>query len=211
MCPADADSPGHTAVVPPHAAAAFDQLRTAWESCFDTIVVVDAERRYLRVNPAAEELFGAPAHEILDARIDDFTPPELHGVLRRLWDELKRRGSLHSPYEMLRADGARSLVEFRAVSDRGRDERLIVAREVLPDLVARRGRFASGAGKKRLTPRERQILQLAADGGSTRGVADILVVSPATVKTHFEHVYEKLGVRDRASAVAEGLRRGLID
>jgi DNA-binding CsgD family transcriptional regulator len=36
-------------------------------------------------------------------------------------------------------------------------------------------------------------------------------VSTGTVKTHFEHAYEKLGARDRAAAVAECLRRGRID
>jgi two-component system nitrate/nitrite response regulator NarL len=39
----------------------------------------------------------------------------------------------------------------------------------------------------------------------------MLVLSPATVKTHFEHAYEKLEVSDRASAVAKALRLGLIE
>lgn len=205
MRPGKVDTEDSAAVVPLHDRAAVDQMRKAWETCFDTIVVVDAERRYRRVNPAAEELFAASADEILACRIDDFTPPELHGVLQRLWGDLERHGSLHSPYEMLRADGTRSLVEVRAVNDCGRGERLIVAREAV-----RRRLRAPAASDARLTPREREILQRAADGGSTRGIAEILVVSPGTVKTHFEHLYEKLGVRDRASAVAEGIRRGLI-
>jgi PAS domain S-box-containing protein len=62
-----------------------------------------------------------------------------------------------------------------------------------------------------LTPREVEILQLAAHGASTRGVAEQLVVSPATIKTHFEHIYRKLGVSDRAEAVARGLRQGIIE
>jgi hypothetical protein len=41
-------------------------------------------------------------------------------------------------------------------------------------------------------------------------VAEQLVLSPSTVKTHFEHIYEKLGVGDRAAAVAQALRSGLI-
>lgn len=63
---------------------------------------------------------------------------------------------------------------------------------------------------RRLTQRELEILQLAADGTSGPAIAERLVVSPATVKTHFEHIYEKLGVGDRAAAVAHGLRIGLI-
>jgi two-component system nitrate/nitrite response regulator NarL len=62
----------------------------------------------------------------------------------------------------------------------------------------------------RLTPRELEVLQLAAHGHSTERIADGLVISPATVKKHLEHSYRKLEVRDRVAAVAEGLRRGLI-
>jgi ATP/maltotriose-dependent transcriptional regulator MalT len=62
-----------------------------------------------------------------------------------------------------------------------------------------------------LTPREQQILQLAAEGLSGPRIAERLVVSPETVKTHFGNLYEKLGVADRAAAVARGLRLALID
>lgn len=63
----------------------------------------------------------------------------------------------------------------------------------------------------RLSTREREVLQLAADGQLIRDIADALFLSPGTVKTHFQHIYAKLGVHDRAAAVAEGLRTGLIE
>jgi PAS domain S-box-containing protein len=76
------------------------------------------------------------------------------------------------------------------------------------------GRFLEGrrseSGPNLLTPREIQVLQLAADGRSGREIAAELVISPATVKTHFEHIYTKLQVSDRASAVAIGLRQRFI-
>jgi DNA-binding NarL/FixJ family response regulator len=62
-----------------------------------------------------------------------------------------------------------------------------------------------------LTPRELEVLQLAADGNSTREIAAELVISASTVKTHFEHIYPKLAASDRAAAVAAALRQGLID
>jgi DNA-binding NarL/FixJ family response regulator len=49
-----------------------------------------------------------------------------------------------------------------------------------------------------------------ATGFAGRQIAEEIELSEATVKTHFEHIYRKLGVPDRASAVAEGLRQGLI-
>ena len=62
-----------------------------------------------------------------------------------------------------------------------------------------------------LTARERQILELVADGYSTPAIASRLSVSPATIKAHLASLYEKLGVSDRAAAVAQGIRRGIID
>jgi ATP/maltotriose-dependent transcriptional regulator MalT len=73
-------------------------------------------------------------------------------------------------------------------------------------LSRRRGEL----GPPALTPRELEVLQLAAQGHSGRQIAERLVVSPATVKTHLSNTYEKLAVSDRASAVATALRLGLI-
>ncbi|MEV0394973.1 response regulator transcription factor [Polymorphospora rubra] len=65
-----------------------------------------------------------------------------------------------------------------------------------------------GAGT--LTDREKQVLQLVANGSSNREAATALFIGEASIKTHLQHIYDKLGVRDRASAVAEGYRRRLL-
>jgi DNA-binding NarL/FixJ family response regulator len=62
-----------------------------------------------------------------------------------------------------------------------------------------------------LTEREVEILQLLAFGHTNRDIAEKLFISPDTVKTHLEHIYQKLGASDRTAAVAEALRRRLID
>jgi PAS domain S-box-containing protein len=76
------------------------------------------------------------------------------------------------------------------------------------------GRFLSRRraelGPRPLTARELDVLRLASDGHSGPVIAERLVLRPSTVKTHFEHIYEKLGVGDRAAAVAQALRTGLI-
>lgn len=59
--------------------------------------------------------------------------------------------------------------------------------------------------------REIEILRLAADGYPAQQIANELHISLATVKTHLQHVYEKLGVSDRASAVAQAIRRGVLN
>jgi len=62
-----------------------------------------------------------------------------------------------------------------------------------------------------LTARETEILALAAEGRSGPQIGQELNVAAATVKTHLGNIYAKLGVTDRAAAVAEGIRRGLVD
>jgi two-component system nitrate/nitrite response regulator NarL len=62
-----------------------------------------------------------------------------------------------------------------------------------------------------LTPREHEILVLTAGGYSAPAIGEQLHLSQSTVKTHLKSLYEKLGVSDRAAAVAEAMRRGLLE
>jgi two-component system nitrate/nitrite response regulator NarL len=62
-----------------------------------------------------------------------------------------------------------------------------------------------------LTPREQEILHLIAAGKSLPQISKELYLGLTTVKTHVQHLYEKLGVSDRAAAVASAMRRGLIE
>ena len=62
----------------------------------------------------------------------------------------------------------------------------------------------------RLSPRELDVLRLVASGATNQAVARELHVSEATIKTHLMHLYGKLGVRDRAAAVAVAYDRGLL-
>ncbi len=61
-----------------------------------------------------------------------------------------------------------------------------------------------------LSQREFEVLELVARGATNREAAAKLFISEATVKTHLLHIYAKLGVSDRAAAVAEGFQRGLL-
>jgi len=83
---------------------------------------------------------------------------------------------------------------------------------VLAPSVARilLGRVRAPAPSESLTEREAKVLRLVAGGGTNREVAKRLFISEATVKTHLLHIYAKLGVRDRAAAVAEAYKRGLL-
>jgi two-component system nitrate/nitrite response regulator NarL len=72
-------------------------------------------------------------------------------------------------------------------------------------------RSNAAAGQVHLTPREHDVLVGLAAGKSAPAIATELHVSTATVKTHLKTLYEKLGVSDRAAAVAASMRLGLIE
>ncbi|WP_049565804.1 response regulator [Nonomuraea sp. SBT364] len=63
---------------------------------------------------------------------------------------------------------------------------------------------------QRLSPRELEVLGLIARGATNREVAAKLFITEATVKTHLLHIFAKLGVKDRAAAVAAGYETGLL-
>ncbi|MFJ8106006.1 response regulator transcription factor [Streptomyces sp. NPDC096132] len=81
-----------------------------------------------------------------------------------------------------------------------------LASEVVGELVGR-----SPAPERELSGREVEVVRLLAEGLSNRAIAEALFLSEATVKTHLVRVYRKLGADNRAAAVSEAVRRGLLD
>jgi two-component system nitrate/nitrite response regulator NarL len=90
---------------------------------------------------------------------------------------------------------------------KGRD---VVAPSLAAGLAGEIRRRAEPEGPV-LSPREREVLALIAAGSSIPSMAKELFLAPSTVKTHVQRLYEKLGVSDRAAAVAEAMRRKLLD
>jgi two-component system, NarL family, nitrate/nitrite response regulator NarL len=124
-----------------------------------------------------------------------------------------------SPDRAYRAleDGAAGLLTKHASADQLREAiraaargEIVLAHEVVGG-VAREIRLRAGSGRVRLTDRERAILRLIADGRSLPAIARDLHLALTTVKTHVSHLYEKLGVSERAAAVAEAMRRGMLE
>lgn len=90
---------------------------------------------------------------------------------------------------------------------RGRD---VISPALAAGLAGEIRRRAEPSGPV-LSPREREILGLIATGKTIPAMASQLFLAPSTVKTHVQRLYEKLEVGDRAAAVAEAMRRGLLE
>jgi two-component system nitrate/nitrite response regulator NarL len=113
--------------------------------------------------------------------------------------------------------GARAYLSKDAPAQEICDAVAIVARggAVLPpevhDGMADEIRLRSANDRPLLTAREQEVIHLAADGCSAPEMGRRLHLSEGTVKSHLAHAYQKLGVSDRAAAVAEAMRRGLLE
>jgi DNA-binding NarL/FixJ family response regulator len=72
------------------------------------------------------------------------------------------------------------------------------------------GVVPEGCLGSRATARELQVLELAQRGLTVHEIAEVALMSEGTVKTHLRRLYEKLGARNRTSAITEAVRRGWI-
>jgi two-component system, NarL family, nitrate/nitrite response regulator NarL len=102
---------------------------------------------------------------------------------------------------------ARQLCEAIAAVARGGT---VLAPELHADLAGEI-RLREPHNRPILSDRERDTLKLVAEGLSAPDIGRRLHLSTSTVKTHLEHLYDKLGVSERAAAVAEAMRRGLLE
>ncbi len=172
------------------------------------------------------EALGMIREERPDVAVLDLKMPGLDGLkvlnaLRR--EELPTRVVLLSAFldgamafEAM-AGGAAAFLSKDAERGRITDTVAAVSRGetvLAPELqagLAEEIRLRSGGTQPGLSAREREILGHIAEGRSAPEIARRLFLSPATVKSHLGALYEKLGVSDRAAAVAEAMRRGLLE
>jgi DNA-binding NarL/FixJ family response regulator len=125
-------------------------------------------------------------------------------------------------YEALRAGASGFLLKRTPAADLVAGVRVVAAGEALlaPSITKRLiGEFARRPAEERtpppalddLTPREREVLVLVAQGMSNGEIAAKLFLSQGTVKTHVKRIFYKLGLRDRAQAVIVAYDVGLVE
>ena len=111
-----------------------------------------------------------------------------------------------SGYLLKAAPQAEILAGIRAVAA----GETVLAPSIAAKLVSRVRADAASVAPPALSPREREVLALVAEGRSNPEIARALYIAEATVKTHLLHVFEKLGVNDRTRAVTRAMELGLL-
>ena len=94
---------------------------------------------------------------------------------------------------------------FRAVRGAAQGELTLA-----PSVAEKIARHLTKSSKNTLSMREIEVLELASHGNSNKGIADKLYITEATVKSHFVHIFAKLGVSDRTAAVTAALKMKII-
>jgi DNA-binding CsgD family transcriptional regulator len=187
-------------------------LKRTFEGHRVPMVMVDDRRRYVEVNHPARLWFRLSLDEMRRFAIGDLTAAPREGVIETTWSRLLDVECLAGRYPVNGSDGSRFDVVYFALAHILPGLHLIAfAPADWPEDKLRVIDDADPDTRVSLTPREIEVLALAADGLSGPGLAGELGVSLTTVATHFKNIYEKLDVRNRAAAVAKGLRLGLIE
>jgi DNA-binding CsgD family transcriptional regulator len=177
------------------------------------MLMLDDRRRHVEANRPARLALRLSLAETRRYTPDEVVPQEELPILDSIWAELLERGYVTGRSVFTGPDGGRLEVVYwgRANALPGRHLFAFAPAGWPEDELG----LIEDEGPDRTvvppTAREQEVLQLAAEGYSGPSIAAELVVSPATVKTHFENIYKKLGVRDRPAAVAKAMRLGLID
>lgn len=85
-----------------------------------------------------------------------------------------------------------------------------ISKKIMTDYI-QRAQGEEKVGFDTLTTREREILQLVAEGNSNKKIAEALFISPKTVETHRAHIMDKLNIHDRAGLIKYAIRKGMIN
>ena len=167
--------------------------------------VLDEERVYLEANPALCALLGAFRAEIVGQPADRFVAPEERAALDAEWRWLWESRDWVCERTLVRVDGSRVHGHYGARTGviGGRRVAVVVWIGVEPQ----DGEEASAptVALGRLTAREREVLSLVALGHTSAEIAEELVISTETVRTHVRNAMAKTGARTRAQLVAVAL------
>jgi two-component system nitrate/nitrite response regulator NarL len=190
-----------------HAVAQHPSFRLVGEAGDGTVALDDIRALQPEVALVDVTMSAAEGTELLGAIVREKLPtavvllsaqPSAHAIFRSL-------SGGASGYVTKQADRD-TILEALAAAARGEVHMPTDVQTQLVGELRRRWR----SDRPRLTPREVEVLRMVAEGLTTPQIAGRLVLGTATVKSHLQTLYEKLGVSDRASAVAVAMRQGIL-
>jgi ATP/maltotriose-dependent transcriptional regulator MalT len=190
-----------------------DKLMAVFERSSIPMTLYDDGRRYVEANRPARLMARLSLDDLRRLTLDDLTPDDELPIMEAIWARMMDAGLVTGPRVIAGRDGAALEIVYWgmanalpglhlfafAPTDWSEDELGVLEKDIAEPPVSP------------LTPRQLEVLQLAAEGLSGPSIAERLVLSPATVKTHFSNIYKRLGVPGRGAAVARGMRWGIID
>lgn len=194
-------------------------LRDAFDRSLHPMLLADDQRRWVTANAAACDLLGIGPEEVPWRSMDDFTPPSELRRLEREWSAFLASGAAEGWYELYVPDRGALPVEFSAVANLlpSRHLALFIPPDSIETAASKRARqagwtavAAANTPRPQFTKREAEIMTLVASGLQTGPIAERLVVTPETVRSHVQNAMGKLGAHTRAHAVAIALVTGQI-
>ena len=174
-------------------------------------LMFDAQRRHLEANRPARLWLRRSLQEIRTYALGDLAPRDQLAFWEQLWARLLETGFVADRYQGTKPDGSPIDVFYCALADvlPGRHVIVFAPADWPEDEL---GVIEDGTDPSiSLTPREVEVLALAAEGAGIPELGEELALSPDTVRTHLKHIYAKLGVHNRTGAVTRAIRLGLID
>jgi DNA-binding CsgD family transcriptional regulator len=175
----------------------------------------DDGRQHVAANRPAQLMARSSLAELRRLTVDDFMPPDERPIMDAIWARMLDTGLAvgRGPRVLTRRNGDPMDIVVWGMANALPGRHLFACAPTYwaEDETRSLADEAVRLPRPHLTPRELEVLQLAAQGMSRRDIADLLVVSPHTVKTHFGNLYEKLEVTGRVGAVVKALRLGLVE
>jgi PAS domain S-box-containing protein len=183
-------------------ASAFRQSRNA-------MVLLDEQRRIVDANPALLQLLGQARSAVVARPVWELVVDGPQNSPAE-WRELLSAGRFTGETRLRHADGREVAVQWGASTEAATGRRLVLVVTLNTSRWGGRFRSAPDAGAARvgLSPREREVVRLIAQGATGPEIADELRISHDTVRTHARNAMAKVGARSRAHLVAKALGDG---
>src|SRR5580704_1331941 len=142
----------------------FDEL-------LDAVVIADDDRRYIDANSAACVLFGVPLGGLIGKRVEDFAPPPTGYDVIGAWRQFIAKGHESGEFPLLRPDGSRVVVEFRARANIAPGIHLSILRDATARVAIGQRLVDSGARAERLQEMASKLVE----ASSVNEIFDLVV------------------------------------